>query len=87
MEIDANGIPNFLENTQSNQLDSARTPSKNQADASLRIDCASVIDQARESPKADPEKIQNARELLLSGQLESRENINLAAQNIGTFGI
>jgi len=87
MEIETNGISNFLGNTQSNQLKSATSCSKNQDVASVKVDCGALIDQAQKTPNTDPKKIQDASELLLSGQLESYENIILAAENIINFDI
>jgi hypothetical protein len=40
-----------------------------------------------QAPQTDIDAIQRARELLLSGQLESPENIRTAAENILELGI
>ncbi|MHC4622272.1 MAG: hypothetical protein ACYS4W_00040 [Planctomycetota bacterium] len=87
MEIDVNGIQDFCENSSSRQLNPARALSDNKIDASLRVNYASLIDEAMQTPHADASTIQQAQELLLSGQLESPENIREAAENIIRFGI
>lgn len=87
MKIDTNGIQDFVEKSASKQFSSSRAPSNNDADASLRVNYASLIDKAMEIPHADANTVEQAQELLLSGELESPENIREAAENIGTFGI
>jgi len=87
MKIDTNGIQDFVEKSASKQFGSSRTLSSNDADASLRVNYASLIDKAMELPDADANTVEQAQELLLSGKLESPENIREAAENIGTFGI
>ena len=61
-------------------------PDKN-ADVSVQVNYASLIEEAVKSPKTDPQLIQSARKLLLSGQLESSQNIRKAAESIIKFGI
>lgn len=87
MKIDVDGIQDFLEKSPSKQLNSPRAPSNNDPDASLQVDYASFIDEATQIPHTDANAVQRARELLLSGQLESPENIQAAAENIIKFGI
>ncbi|MHC4572520.1 MAG: hypothetical protein ACYS76_00060 [Planctomycetota bacterium] len=87
MKIDINGIQDFWEKPLSKQLDSARDPSNNDLDASLLVTYASLIDKAAQIPDADSKAVPEAQELLLSGQLESAENIRAAAENIVEFGI
>lgn len=87
MKIDTNEIQDFLGNSSSKQLNSARAISNNDADASLRVNYASLIDEATQIPHTDTNTIQQAQELLLSGELENPENIQAAAENIIKFGI
>ena len=87
MKIETNGIQDFLGKSPPNQLNSARALSNGDADASLQADYASLIDQATQIPHTDTSAVQQAQQLLLSGQLESPENIQAAAENIVKFGI
>ena len=57
------------------------------ADAALQVRFGDLINQAKHSAQTDAEVVQQARELLDSGQLTSKENIEAAARNILTFGI
>ncbi len=56
-------------------------------DVSVQVDYASLIEQALQEPQDDALRIQQARDLLLSGELESPRNIREAAQNILNFGV
>ena len=85
--IGTNQIQNPLENSASRQPDSAEALPNNDADASLQINYASLIDQATQIPQNDTEAVRQAQELLLSGQLESTENFQAAAENIVNLGI
>lgn len=71
----------------SGQPKSARAISNNEADVSIQVSYASLIDKAVQEPESDAQRVQQARELLLSGQLESPKNIREAAENIMKFGI
>lgn len=61
----------------------------NDADASLQINYASLIDEAVKLKinENDAEAVKQARNLLMSGKLESPENIKAAAENIIDIGI
>ncbi|MHC4616186.1 MAG: hypothetical protein ACYTEQ_00375 [Planctomycetota bacterium] len=87
MKIEVNGIQDFFENSPSRQLSTSKGLSRNNLDASLRVNYASLIDEAMQVPDTDVNAIQKAQELLLSGRLEGPENIRKAAENIITFGI
>ena len=69
------------------QPKSARAIPDNDADVSIQVNYASLIDEAVQGPKGDSHRVQQARELLLSGQLESPENIRAAAESIVEYGI
>lgn len=85
-EINANQrlIESGSSSTQSN---SAGALPDNDADVSVQVDYASLIDEATQSPEADTQAVQRARELLMSGELESPACVFEAAGNIATFGI
>ena len=71
----------------SGQPKSARAIPDNDADVSVQVNYASLIDKAAQEPEDDAKRLQQARELLLSGELESQENIREAAENIVKYGI
>ena len=86
-KIDTNQTQDFLEKSSSKQPSSAGALPDNDADVSLQVNYASFIDKAMQIPQTDTKVVQRAQELLLSGQLESQENIREAAENIIKFGI
>ncbi len=86
-KVDTNQIQNFLEKTPSRLPSSTPVVSGNDADVSVQVDFASFIDAAMQTPKTDSQAIEKAKQLLLSGQLESPENIKQAAENILNLGI
>ena len=69
------------------QTDVVKQAPKNNVDASLQADYASLIDKAMQTQESDASAVQKAKELLLSGQLDNPENIRQAAENIIKFGI
>jgi len=85
-KIDTNQLP-LEPGSSSGQPNAAGALPDNNADVSVQVQYASLIEKAIQQPQADTELVQRARELLLSGQLESPENIRKAAENIVKFGI
>ena len=89
-KIDTNQIPDFWEKSLPRQSEPAKAVpnnnNNNKADASLQVDYASLLEKAKNVPEADAKAVLRAQELLLSGQLESSENIRAAAENIIKFG-
>ena len=59
----------------------------NSTDVTFHLDNADLINKALQIPESDPLHVERARELLLSGQLESPENFLEAAQNLYDFGV
>ena len=57
------------------------------ADASLQADYTSLIKEAADACTDDNINLQNIKELLESGKLETPENIIKTAQNIARFGV
>lgn len=82
-----NQIQGFLEKSSSKQPSSAQPLPANSEDASLQADYASLINKAVQLPQTDTQAVQRAQELLSSGQLESEENFQAAAENIVEFGV
>lgn len=86
-KIQTNQIRELLEELSSRQLNSGGNHKNSDADVSIQVNYASLIDQAMKAPREDHDVIAAARELLLSGKLESPENCKEAAENIVDFGI
>ncbi|MHC4158174.1 MAG: hypothetical protein ACYSSO_03755 [Planctomycetota bacterium] len=86
-KIDYNQIQNLQENASSRQSNPAGTTSNNNADAALEVNYASLINEAMNTTQTDTTAVQQAQELLSSGQLESEKNTQEAAENIINFGI
>ncbi len=85
--VNTNQTQNLLENSSPSQPNSAKTVPDNELDASLQVDYASLIDKASQIQQTDTNAVQQAKELLSSGQLESPQNFQEAAENIIKFGI
>ena len=86
-KIDNNQISEILKESSPKQSDPAKTLTDNEIDASLQINYDSLIEKAMETTSDDANVVQNAQKLLSTGQLESPENIQQAAENIINFGI
>ncbi len=86
-KVNTSQIQGFPEKTPSRQPNSAAALTGNNTDVSVQVDYASFIDRAMQTPQTDTQAVQRAGELLLSGQLESPENIRKAAKNIIEFDI
>ena len=86
-KVDTSQIQGFLEKSSSRQPNSAAALTGNDADVSVQVDYASFIDRAMQTPQMDSKTVRQAKELLLSGQLESPKNIRKAAKYIIEFSI
>ena len=71
----------------SGQANQPRPLPRSGDDVSVQVDYASLIEQALQGPQDEALVIQKARDLLLSGELESPRNIREAAQNILDLGV
>ena len=88
MEInESSQIQNILQNTPAIQPNSTKTVKINDNDASLQIDFTCLVEQASQISTTDDQAVQQAQQLLESGQLDNPENIQAAAENIATYGI
>ena len=63
------------------------TGPNNGADATLEVDYDSLIKEVTQIPQTDAQAVQQAKELLASGELENPQNIRQAAENIVDLGI
>jgi len=86
-KINTSQIQDPLEKLSSKQPTPAGASPNNAADVSLQLDYAALIDKATQSPQTDTNAVKRAQELLMTGQLESPQNIRAAAENISKFGI
>ncbi len=86
-KVDNSNQPLIESGLPSGQPKSARAIPDNDADVTVQVNYASLIDKAVQEPESDARRIEQARELLLSGELESPENIRVAAENIAEYGI
>ncbi|MHC4541476.1 MAG: hypothetical protein ACYS74_17120 [Planctomycetota bacterium] len=64
-----------------------RTLPKNGDDVSVQVDYASLIETAMQPPQDDALRVAQARDLLLSGELESAWSIRETARTIVEFGL
>lgn len=86
-KIDNNKVSDVLKEVASKQKEPSKGSAGNPADASLQISYESLIEQAKKVPVQDANAVEEARKLLLSGQLDTPENIRSAAEAIVKFGI
>ena len=59
----------------------------NDVDVSVQVDYAALVDKAMQPPQSDDQRLQQAKELLLSGGLESEDIIKGAIENLFKYGI
>jgi len=59
----------------------------NDVDVSVQVDYASLVDKATQPPEMGDQLVQQARELLLSGKLDSIDMIKEAVENILKYGV
>lgn len=85
-KIDNNQIPEVLKEV-SKQPQSSNRSQNSPEDASLQISNEYLIEQAKNLPSENTNAVEQARRLILSGQLDTPENIKAAAQAIAKFGI
>lgn len=59
----------------------------NDVDVSIQVNYASLVEKALQPPQDDDQRLQQARELLLSGALDSDDIIEGAIENLLMYGI
>ena len=85
--IDPTQVASILGKTPLQSPNSVKSRPADNLDATLQIRFADLIEKAKQSPAGDAQAVQQAKELLLSGDLTSLQNIRSAAQNILDSGI
>ena len=86
-EINNNQISDILKESSSKQTQETTGTAGNQASDSLQVDSESLIEKATQPPQEDVDALQRAQQLLLSGQLDSPQNIRAAAETIIKLGM
>ena len=71
----------------SKQVNAGPAHPDNNTDVTVQVDNANLINKALQIPESDPQQVEKARQLLLSGRLETPENFLEAAQNLYDFGV
>jgi hypothetical protein len=82
-----NQVPDALKGSSFKNPDAVNMPADKQLDASLDVKYESLIEKAMQTPTENPSAVEQAKQLLLSGQLDNPENIRAAAEAIIKFGI
>ena len=85
--IELSKIQDMLDKSASGQPDAPKTPPGSQADASLQVTYAALIEYARQTPETDEQAVQRARELLASGMVDTPDGVSGAAESIAAYGI
>lgn len=84
--INKNEINNLL--SQAHQQQQKRpSDSVNEADTRIDVKYQQLLEKAAQTQQTDKAKIEEAKKLLLSDQLDTTENIRKAAENIARYGI
>ena len=85
-KINNNPIQQFIKNVQPETQNRIKSNASSDS-VSASVSCDKLLAQAQQLDTEDNHAVQNARKLLLSGQLDTPENIRKAAENILKFGI
>ena len=86
-KIAANNQPLIESGPSAGQPNPARGHRGNDVDVSVQVNYASLVDKAMQQPQNDDQQVQKARELLLSGKLESDQIIKETIENLLKYGI
>lgn len=70
-----------------NQPSAAKNNAANELSAEIKTRYTTLIEQALHLQADNDNKIDKARQLILSGQLDTPENIRKTAEHIATFGV
>jgi hypothetical protein len=86
-KINTNQVRELLEESSSRKPKTEAAVPNSNADVSVQVNYAALIDEAMQPSKMDAGAVSAAQKLLLSGRLESKQNYREAAKNIIKFGI
>ncbi len=82
-----NQVQDILDRSSAKQPDAASISVHSRTDASLQADYACLIEKAKTVCQTDTKAVQRAKVLLLSGRLDTPQNIRCAAERIIDGGI
>jgi hypothetical protein len=87
--IDKIEIHQSLLDSATSTKSSSTTPAHadNNTDVTVQVDNANLINKALQITESDPQLLERARQLILTGRLETPENFLEAAQNLYDFGV
>jgi hypothetical protein len=86
-KIVTNNQPLIESGSSTGQPNNPRAFRGSDVDVSVQVNYASLVDKAMQPPKTDDQRVQQARELLKSGELLSKERAREAAENLLKYGI
>jgi hypothetical protein len=86
-KIGTNSQPLIDSGSSTGQPNNPRAARSSDVDVSVQVNYASLVEKAMQPPKSDDQRVQQAKELLLSGKLLSKENLRKTAENITKYGI
>ena len=85
--IGTDQIRDMAEQPAAKQAEAAKTASDNQAAASLQADYAALVEKALQIPETNASAVEEAKQLLLSGGLDTLDSAKEAARKILELGI
>ena len=85
--VNASLIPEMSPKPPQKRASGARSEGKAGADATVQVKYSALINKALHSDVPDDEAVERAKKLLLSGQLDTPENVRQAAANLIQYGI
>jgi hypothetical protein len=86
-KININQISDHFDGSSAGKSNRSKAVTSNQADDTLQIGNARLMEQAVNSQPTNTDAVQKARELIQSGQLDTPASIKEAAANIAKFGV
>jgi hypothetical protein len=86
-KVNHNPIADLLRDAAARPAQSRPASVDSRADASLQVSYEPLIAQAGQEPVDNAAIVERARQMLLSGELDTPENIREAAKNMIKFGI
>jgi hypothetical protein len=85
--IDANQMQDISGKSPFKQPDAGKAARSGGEDVSLQVRYASLINKATQMPQTNSKAVKEARELVLSGEIENPAYARAAAQNILARGV
>ena len=86
-KINNGQIADIYKDASKRQVPCSQSSGGNHADASLQVSYEFLLEQAKQEPVNDADVVQRARHMLMSGELNSPENIRKAAENLLKYGV